>query len=153
MGPRIGSWRGFVDVGPDWGPTRLVDRDTTKFARQIPLHTSSVQYYSLRDPCEWRRITPPLLRPLPQSDSIEARNAIPYVVLSSIVSYSHVRFICCNEFGRNMQFTRANCFLSLHMDVHTWNHDLVEVRYTHVRDIISYCKHITQVYDMPNYIL
>ena len=55
-----------------------------------------------------------------------------------------------HEISRNMHFTRANCFLFLHIGVYTWNHDLVEVRYTHVRDIISHCKHIMRVYKMAN---
>lgn len=69
-----------------------------KFARQIPLRTSIVRYDSLRDPIEWSRITAPILRPLPQSYNIDARNAIPYVVHSSIVSSSHMRFIFQTNF-------------------------------------------------------
>ena len=42
-----------------------------------------------------------------------------------------------------MHFTHTNYVLSLHIEVFTLNHDLVKVRNTHARDIISHCKHIT----------
>ena len=58
-----------------------------------------------------------------------------------------------DKLNRNMKFTRANYFLYHHVDVYTWNHDPVEVRYTHVRDTISHRKHIMQVYNMANNIL
>ena len=72
--------------------------------------------------------------------------------LASFHRYTCDSFVY-NVFFRKMHFTRANCFLSLQMDIHTWNHDLAEVRYTHVRDIISHCKHITREYNMANNIL
>ena len=72
------------------------------------------------------------------------------VVPPSIVSYSHVQIIYYNEHRCNVYFTSANCVLSPHMNVYTWNHDLVKVRYTHVRDIISHFKHSMHVYNMAN---
>ena len=74
-----------------------------------------------------------------------------FLALSCYLASCHS--LTCDSFVCNMHFTRANIFLSLHMDVHTWNHDLVEVRYTHVRDIISHCKHITRAHNMANTIL
>ena len=38
-------------------------------------------------------------------------------------------------------------------NVYTWDHDLVEVRYTHVRDHIKHCTNIMHVYHMPNIIV
>ena len=39
----------------------------------------------------------------------------------------------------NVYFTRANCVISLHMKCLHMDHNLVEVRYTHVRDSIYHC--------------
>ena len=36
------------------------------------------------------------------------------------------------------------------MDLQTWYHDLVEVRYTHVRDNNIHYLHFTRMYNMPN---
>ena len=58
-----------------------------------------------------------------------------------------------NEPSPNMHFTRAIFFIFLHMGVYIWNHDLTEFRNTHVRAIISHCKHIMRVYNMVNNIL
>ena len=38
-------------------------------------------------------------------------------------------------------------------NVYTWNHDLDEIRYTHVCDNIKHCINIMQVYHMPTIIL
>ena len=49
----------------------------------------------------------------------------------------------CKSFGKTnifiVFFTRANCVISLHMKCLHMDHDLVEVRYTHVRDSIYHC--------------
>ena len=37
--------------------------------------------------------------------------------------------------------------------VYIWNHDLVEVRYTHVHDNNKHCTSMRQVYHMSNMIL
>ena len=55
---------------------------------------------------------------------------VPY----SIVLVPHVRIIKYKEHCRNMHSIRANCHLSLNMDVHKWRHDLVEVGHTFTLD-------------------
>ena len=70
-------------------------------------------------------------------------NAAPIddIVPSGIVLVPHVRIIQYNVYiCRNMHSTRANFHLSLNMDVHTWRHDLVEVRYTFTLDNIIDCE-------------
>ena len=47
------------------------------------------------------------------------KSHIHFVVPSSIVLQSHMRFLNYNEICRNMHLTRANLYLSLNMDVHT----------------------------------
>ena len=71
-----------------------------------------------------------------------------HVVPSSIVLESHARTIKYNAHCRNMQLTRANYYPSLGMDVHTWWHDLVEVRYTFTLDNTNHCNYITRVYNV-----
>ena len=72
------------------------------------------------------------------------------VVHSSIVSCTHVRVIQYNELCRNYAFSRANCFPSHYMAIHTLNHDLAKVRHTCVCVIINHCKHLICVYNMAN---
>ena len=60
-----------------------------------------------------------------------------YVVLYRSVSRSHVRFIDYNEICNVICIHTCEMLcLSFNMDVHTWKHDLAEVRNTHVLDII-----------------
>ena len=73
------------------------------------------------------------------------RQKQPCVVLSSIVTSSHVRLICSNENCRSIRFTHANFFYLLPW-MYTWYHDLVEVRYTRAQYHQGYCAHLTQVY-------
>ena len=63
----------------------------------------------------------------------------------------------CNAFDTttiavvDMKHVRILCRL-ITWNVNIWNHDLVEVRYTHVRAIKEHCTSTKEVYHMPNII-